>query len=238
MIKVNDNYGFFNHKNIELLRYYISRNLKQIEDQLKRRNDKIISYIIASLVDLFVVLFFYDELRGISTPLKLFFIVLLIGLLLLLSMTVKQFLLYYSNYQNTLGKKALINNDEVQRVVDEFDNIACDGLLVCLYYIDKADAETDNNKKLFYLYEVIHHFRKSTNVFREVYNSCCSYVSQDDDQLLDSFRVKNYIDFSKMINYYLQNCKMIFPQNEDLSNVLTNINELVNEWDHFEKGTT
>lgn len=236
MTIMNDNYGFFNHKNIELLRFYIDKNLKQIEEQLKRRNEGIISYIIASLVDLFIVLFFYDELKNVKIITKLFIIVGLVVLLVFISKTINMVQLKRAGYRNILGKESLINPYERQKIIDEFDNIACDGLLVCLAYIDKANNEDEQCKKLFYLYEVIHHFSKSINIFREIYNGCSSYVSPRDDQLLDSFRVKNFIEFSRMINLYLQqDCKTVFPQDKDLDRVLKNISDLVNNWDHFDQ---
>ena len=121
---MNDNYGFLNHKNIELLRFYIDKNLKQIEEQFKRRNEGIISYIIASLVDLFIVLFFYDELKDVLIITKLFIIFVLVVLLVFISKTINVVLLKRAGYRNILGKESLINPYEKQKIIDEFDNIA------------------------------------------------------------------------------------------------------------------
>ena len=51
------------HKNIELLRFYLSKDIKRIDKKIDSNESNLISYFIASLVDIFVVVLFDDLVK-------------------------------------------------------------------------------------------------------------------------------------------------------------------------------
>lgn len=54
------------HKNIELLRYYISRDMQRIEEKVDNDNNNMLGYFVASLVDVLIVSLFQDCLTQLN----------------------------------------------------------------------------------------------------------------------------------------------------------------------------
>ena len=80
------------------------------------------------------------------------------------------------------------------------------------------------------MYEIIHHLNKATSICNIIYNNQKLYVSAQNDQMLDSYRVNNFIVFSQNIVEFL--CHEI-PENsgnKELDDDMTNLKELVGGW--------
>lgn len=58
--------------------------------------------------------------------------------------------------------------------------------------------------KNFYLYEIIHHLTKSVDLFNEIDGHRDCYISSEDSDFIDFYRINNYIDFAKAINQFLR----------------------------------
>lgn len=105
------------------------------------------------------------------------------------------------------NKKYEIEN--IKNHIDEFDNIACDGLLICKYYITKYKEEnTEDKMQEFYLYEIVHHLKKSINIFKIIYDNKKLYIrseTNDEDYKIDSYRIKNFVKIAKEIYLFLEN---------------------------------
>ncbi len=143
--------------------------------------------------------------------------------------------------------RAYMERSSILHQVYAFDNIACDGLQICQYYIEllsslqknkqNEDAYTDKHQLEtlsclgeFYLYEVVHQLKIMISIYGVIDTNPNLYISLSDTDLIDSYRVNNFIRFTKNINDFVQqycNNKSI-PQ--DLKTDLYNINSIVTKW--------
>ena len=46
------------HKNLELLRFYVSKDISRIEKKIQKNESDLLGYFVGSLVDLFIVVLF------------------------------------------------------------------------------------------------------------------------------------------------------------------------------------
>ena len=63
---VNKQIYSIDHKNIELLRYYISRDMQRIQEKVDNDNNNLLGYFVASLVDVLIVSLFQDGLKQLN----------------------------------------------------------------------------------------------------------------------------------------------------------------------------
>ena len=49
------------HKDLELLRFYITKDIMRIEKKIQNNNNDVLGYFVASLVDILIVLLFNDD---------------------------------------------------------------------------------------------------------------------------------------------------------------------------------
>lgn len=192
------------HKNIELLRYYITRDIKRIETIVSNENSELSGYFIASLVDALIVALFSDYLLKLSILWKIVVVVVLIIAFIGVSVFAN-----WAKARYKRGRRASGRDDEkveeVLKIVDEFDNIASDGLLLCSYYKDKYSAEKDSKRKTFYLYEMFHYLEKSFTVYRKIHQNYSMYVDTKKDYLISSYRVSNYLEIAQDLLNFIKN---------------------------------
>ena len=225
------------YKNLELLRFYVSKDIRKIDEKMQDSGSDLIGYFIGSLVDILTVHLFDDTLDGIMNQyvsciglrilLKIIILFLLIGLFVFSSWITRKIYMWYQKKNDVSGRSPYIMDEKRQEMIDNFDNIACDGLLICQNYMLRYGEAKEDYIKDFYLYEIIHHLYKAVDIFDEVYHNRKLYISSKDNQLLDSYRVNNFIDFSKNIFIFL---KSKIPQNSgnpDLNKVMINLEELI-----------
>lgn len=236
------------HKNIELLRFYISRDIGHIEKKIESKESTWLGLFFASFVDILVVVFIDDLVKDlikkyIKNTLYQVGIVLLIILLLIVVFLIAYKL--FVRYINSLKRKLIVSGEYAYRLnpedrvaIDNFDNIACDGLLICQYYIQKYNQESEHYLKEFYYYEVIHHLEKARLVFVEIYNAQSIYIASKQNnynaQLIDSYRINNFIDFFKRIYMFLEDNLDEIGSNPDLSKDMINIKSSMNSWKTIE----
>ena len=85
--------------------------------------------------------------------------------------------------------------------------------------------------KDFYLYEIIHHLNKAASICNIIYNNQKLYVSAQNAQLLDSYRVNNFIIFSQNIVKFLSDEIPENSGNKELDDDMTNLKALVGGWE-------
>ena len=234
------------HKNLELLRFYLSKDIREIDKKIQKDESELLSCIVASLVDISAVIFFDDVLdRLISafTDSILFLIlckVLCIILLLALFVAVRKGFLAVQNWQMRKQRESgrLQNLPETQlETIDLFDNIACDGLLICQHYIKKYKEEEVEYIKLFYFYEIIHHLRKAEEIYSVINSDQSTYISSS-PKTLDSYRVNNFIDFAKEIFKFINKTTSELPEltlTNSLKNDIDNLGEKIKTWTKIEE---
>ena len=233
------------HKNIELLCFYLGKDISKIDKKIQDGESNLLGYFIASLVDILIVLFFDQGLQELLTSkidsdllivgIKILCIVGLLFVFLLVVWAVK-FIRNFINIRRTIsGKKAYKVKDEQQSKIDDFDNIACDGLLICQNYIQRYGEADQDYVKEFYLYEIIHHLDKARIIFMEIYRDKILYIAtQENDyntELIDTYRVNNFITFAKAILVFLNEKIPEKPDNEDLKRDMDNLREKIGKWE-------
>lgn len=233
------------HKNIELLRFYLGKDISKIDKKIQDGESNLLGYFIASLVDILIVLFFDQGLQELLTSkidsdllivgIKILCIIGLLFVFLLIVWVVK-FMRNFINIRRTIsGKKAYKVKADQQSKIDDFDNIACDGLLICQNYIQRYSEAEQNYVREFYLYEIIHHLEKARIIFMEIYGNKILYIStQENDyntELIDSYRVNNFITFAKAILEFLEMNTPQYLSNKDLERDMDNLKEKIGKWE-------
>lgn len=218
------------HKNIELLRFYVSKDINKIDKKIQSNDSQMKGYFLASLIDVLIVIIFDKYMESSPIWEKLLWIVGLIVLFLILSKLVAFFSKWKNDRKKEAGRDKYLPDNILQKI-DDFDNIACDGLLICENYIKKYKEESEQYIKDFYLYEIIHHLSKITDIFRQIYSEPTVYISDSNKELLDSYRINNFIVFAKAINSFLHTELGNLTGNTALSDDLKNLGDTISDWD-------
>lgn len=228
------------HKNLELLRFYVSKDIRKIDAKIQNNESDLLGYFLGSLVDVLVVLLFDDFFATFleayvtdinwQVMIKIVLIIALVGLFLLVSWSSKKIREHRIKRMQISGKRAYIVSAERQEMIDDFDNIACDGLLICQNYVVRYKQAEEQYIKDFYLYEIIHHLNKAASIGNVIYNNQKLYVSAMNTQLLDSYRINNFISFSQNIVRFLSDEIPEKSGNRELDNDMINLKELIGGW--------
>lgn len=235
------------HKNIELLRFYIGKDISKIDKKIQDSESSLLGYFIASLVDILIVLLFDQGMEEFLETLtdKTLWIVLakiacvfvLLVLFFLVLCVVKWVCNRINIKSTTSGKKAYKVKYEQQIKIDNFDNIACDGLLICQHYIQRY-RQTDDGEgyvKQFYLFEIIHHLEKARVIFTEIYTNRNLYIAAKDNdfnpELISTYRINNFIIFAKQILGFLTQEIPVDSGNEDLNRDMKNLKSKIQKWE-------
>ncbi len=227
---MNGDFDPNSHKNLELLRYYLNRDLTRIDRNIQNSSNELLGYFIASLVDMSVVVLFSDLLSGKGVWFKLFAVFALIVLFVLVSKVSNKVANWISTRRKESGREEYLIDAAKQAIIDGFDNIACDALLICEEYMQRYQAAEKEHIKNFYLYEIIHHLTKSVDLFNEIDSHHDWYISSQDSELIDSYRINNYIDYAKAINQFLCNEIQNPISDPELKKDLDNLNESISRW--------
>ena len=216
------------HKNIELLRYYISRDMRRIEEKVENDTNNLLGYFIASLVDVLIVSLFLDQLAQMKVFTRILLILGLIVLFLLIYKTVNYARKKYKQIQKIAGRDT-DKPQEIIRIVDEFDNIAMDGLLICTYYQEMYNVESDNKLKRFYFCECFHYLNKSCSVYRKIAEETGKYIDTIDSQLISKYRVDNFLDIAEELAQFIDDNRD--PVNDkELEVQVFNVKEDIAKW--------
>ena len=149
-------------KNIELLRFYVTDKIDQmhysVQDSLSNEIEDILSSILSAIFSMFLS----SELiktNGIgATAIR---IALVIALYFLLKCIFKKWRRYCkSNKEQKAADERRISRNEAKALIDKFDHIACDGILLSRDYYQKYSSTDDTNlsEKLFNLFEAFYYY--------------------------------------------------------------------------------
>ena len=120
---------------------------------------------------------------------------------------------YLYNILVTAWNKRKVNKidnsaNTMKQIQKDFDNIACDSILVAKGYLDAFSAlsNSDSNKSLktFYFYEIMHYLDTACEKTKELvqYKSECIRTIQTASGV-DVFRVSNLLNIIKEIDTFL-----------------------------------
>ncbi len=237
------------HKNLELLRYYLGKDIKKLDQKIQVSDSNMVGYFLASLIDILIVILFGDSFNTLINYIysklfrtsesvcelfifasKLICITLLIVIFFAVIKITKVIKEKHDKKLRESGKAQFTIDDDKQELIDQFDNIACDGLLICDSYIQKHKEADQKWVRDFYLYEIIHHLSKAAMIFDKIYQNRGAYVSSKNAELLDTYRVNNFIEFFNAIVAFIQMSVPSASGNNDLDKDIVNLAEYTKKW--------
>lgn len=166
-------------KYIELLRFYVTDKIDQTNQSLKDSFENEIEDVLSSILSAVFSMFISVEVIKTSgfweTLLR---VLIVIVSFILLKIAIKRIRRYVKSYlEEKASDKSEITKCEAKALVDKFDHIACDGILLSRDYYQKY-IDTDKksiNEKRFYLFESFYYFKKALGIVELVvqYSNMC-----------------------------------------------------------------
>lgn len=215
------------YKKLELMRFYISKDIQKIEDATSQDKYQLSSTISSAMVNALIAIFFRNEINEFCIEIKIIVILGLLVFSFLLEKFISDLRKRYDLIKKESGREAL-KERAIYEKIDKFDNIACDGILICLSYIDQYHVENGDIKD-FYFFEIIHYMKKACNIFLEIRKYPERYTKDTNKALLDLYRIKNFIKLSKEVNTFLQSQKDLY-KDETILNDILKIDIEVSKW--------
>ena len=165
-------------KNFERLRYRLSNDMREIALDTKGNADdikgQISNTIFATIFSAFITeIAFKDNETGYNLGI-VFLLILIFCSIYIVSYIAYNFL--YNIFVTAWNKRKVnkIDNsaDTMKQIQKDFDNIACDSILIAKDYIDAFSAlsNDDSNKSLktFYFYEIMHYIDTACEKTKEL----------------------------------------------------------------------
>lgn len=215
-------------KNFERLRYRLSNDMREIALDTKGNTDEIkgqiSNTIFATIFSAFITeIAFKDNEIGYNLG-TVSLLILIFCFVYIVSYITYNFL--YNILVAAWNKRKVnkIDNsaDTMKQIQKDFDNIACDSILVAKGYLDAFSTLSNNdlNKSLktFYFYEIMHYLDTACEKTKELvqYKSECIRTIQTASGV-DIFRVSNLLNIIKEIDIFLDvNFNTICAGNQQL----------------------
>lgn len=107
---------------------------------------------------------------------------------------------------NSCKKERLPSNKEVRKIINKFDEIACDNILISQNFIDAYKRHgTSQNLKEFYFYEIIYYTKISlSNINDLILNSKMCIGNSQNLNKVQLFRLENALKMLKEIYDFLE----------------------------------
>lgn len=229
-------------KNTELFRYFIRVDLNKNVDKIIKENSSNFSLVAGSIFSgSFSILgtYFgmnehtYGHLKSILFSTFLFSILFIIGMFLFKISLKLIFFLY-----NSCKKENLPSKSKIKELIDDFDHIACDNILISQnFIIAYNDKNTSTNLKEFYFYEIIYYTKVSISIINKILinqNKCIN--DKKNTNRIHLFRLENSIKMLKEIYTFLNtNQKFIRLDTSMSSSLSSEIFEINNQLISFQK---
>lgn len=165
------------NKSIELLRFYLVDKIDEIQftfqKALKNEIENLVTEVISSMTALFISFEFLSMNGVLGVFLKI--------LILFLSYLFLKFVVISKIYRYIKTKKEKKDADEkklsepeIKNLIDKFDHIACDGILLSLDFLKKYNASSKKSvdEKRFYLIESFYYYKKAIDITSLIIDNC------------------------------------------------------------------
>lgn len=242
------------YKTSELLKYFVTKKIDEINDNIKSTFqssvDEFISYLISSIVSIVITALFSGDFSKFSICYKLSAaIVLIISFFIIkvLAQKIIKKLRMYRIKKDQIQGLSYYDSSNRKNLIDDFDNIVCDFILICYNFINKyKEAEQDLalesdeyvHREImdFYYFEVIYYLEKSLTTFQNLLNGsyiCNSMPDLNPGVKIDQYRIKNLLDIVLKLDAFIKSkeedylCR--YAENNVLETKLHNLHTLVND---------
>lgn len=203
-------------KNFERLRYRLSNDMRKIASNTKGNVDdikgQISNTIFATIFSAFITeIAFKDDGNGYDICMIVFqiFIFCLVYIISYIAYN------FFYNIISTVWKKRKVNKLDISttkmiQIQKDFDNIACDSILVAKNYMDAfntlPNSASNQSLKTFYFHEIMHYLDTAYEKTKELveFKTECIRTMQTASGV-DIYRVVNLKNIMKEINTFLNN---------------------------------
>ena len=238
---------FKNFKYMELTRHHIIKKAKKLVDDNNKKDegnfDQISEVVFSSTLSLYISYltetFFVSqsisilEFFGIKNVSKIVEAVILfltgilifVGLFLLIKKIYRRLLIRWRNhkYQRECHAPDL-SLSKIKELIDDFDNITFDNLLIAYDYIEQLEKNSQGSNKeilTFYFHEIIYYLRMSIKNAKEITSE------NKREKCLNIFGNTNGIDVFRLFNAN----EMMLEIVEKLENILKDSSKPINTYD-------
>lgn len=185
-------------KNLELLRYYVGINFEKsfrtFTKQNEEKNEQLASTVFSTALSLIASFLTTKYVNSLSTIWNIIIIVVVFVVGFIVSYN-----LYLFAYRKILRLKRSFKKYkrktsaiEIKEIIDSFDHIACDNVLVAEEFIQHFDPKKDSELSTFYYFEVIYYAKIATQkTLRILKNSNTCINSKEKTDAIDLFRISN-----------------------------------------------
>lgn len=185
-------------KNIELLRYYVGinfeKNFRAFAKQNEEKNEQLASTVFSTALSLIASFLSTKYMQILSIPLNVVIILLVFVVGFIISYNV-----YICAYRKILRAKKDLKKYkrktsaiEIKEIIDSFDHIACDNVLVAKEFMQHFDPQSDLELSTFYYFEIIYYAKTAANKALKILNNSNNCInSKDKTDAIDLFRLKN-----------------------------------------------
>lgn len=203
-------------KYLELLRFYLTEKIGEIDNSLKRTITDEVRNIISSLLSALLSLFISTEsikFGGIGGVILKITVVILLYFFLYFIISKLFRKIRNANHIKKSDKKEL-SPYETKNYVDKFDHITCDGILLARDFLSRYDENNlGSNEKEFCLIEAFYYYKKAINITDLIITHASSCVNNANNnngiapyRLINVYKslyeihikIKNLLDISKI----------------------------------------
>lgn len=233
------------YKYIELLRFYITEKIGQLNQSVNDTLDYQIEDVLSSILSAVLSLYISADLIRVcglwGTSLR---IVTVIILYILLKCMIRRIRRYRkSRKEEKKSDKGTISRNEAKLLVDKFDHIACDGILLSRDYLQRYNETCTEkvNERLFYLFEAVYYYKKALQIVALViqYPDAC-YNNPNNINGISMYRFSNvYKSLVELKDTLLDmiNIETNIEYDCELKDELSDTIEKLNRIDEFIKNT-
>ncbi len=190
---------FRGFKNSEYLKYTISNKIDQEFSQSRKDSSSYLIQIMSSIFTAAIASILSSTLNSlicIENQISKFFAILGITLVIIVLSYVLLYCLISVIHKEIKERRILkLGYDDTHELIERFDNVACDSIIVVEKYLDDISNSTLKQEiKDYSLYEIIHYIRKATIITEAILNQRNKCISEKPDiSKIDMFRVRNVV---------------------------------------------
>lgn len=231
---------FASFKNTELFRYFVRVDLNNGIDKILKQNKSSFSLIAGSIFSgSFSILGTYFGMKGseYSSFCKIVITSALFALLFVIGMGLfKGFIFLISFIHNAVKKEKIPSKAKVKELIDDFDHIACDNILISQNFINAYnDQTTPILLKEFYFYEVVYYTNVSLSIIQKLmYNKNLCINDKNNTNRIHLFRLENALFMINDIYKFIDDNKEKIGVDTVLQPSVNNmVDELYNKLDNL-----
>lgn len=162
-------------KYIELLRFYLTEKIDTLDSSIKNTFSDEIQNIISSILSALFSLFISKDCIDMDGFWGVLIKIVLVIVLYFVFKYIISKLLNYRRTKNEIEKsdKKELSTSEAKKLIDRFDNVACDGIILSNDFLKKYDdKKLSICEKQFALIESFYYYKKAVEItYLIIYNS-------------------------------------------------------------------